>query len=35
MAKKATKKKVEATPVVCIGAKTWGDELKEKLNKKK
>jgi hypothetical protein len=35
MAKKTTKKKVEATVIVCTGSKTWGDQLKEKLNKKK
>jgi len=35
MAKKVNKKKVETTPVVCIGAKTWGDQLKDKLNEKK
>lgn len=35
MAKKTTKKKAEVTPIVCVGAKTWGDQLKEKLNKKK
>lgn len=35
MAKKTTKKKVEAIPIVCVGAKTWGDQLKEQLNKKK
>lgn len=35
MAKKTTKKKVEVTPIVCINAKNWREQLKDKLNEKK
>lgn len=35
MAKKTTKKKAEAAPIVCVGVKTWGEQLKDKLNSKK
>ena len=35
MAKKTAKKKVEVTPIVCVGVKTWGEQLKDKLNSKK
>lgn len=35
MAKKTTKKKTSETPVTCIGIKSWGEVVQDKLNKKK
>ena len=35
MAKKTTKKKEQSTTIVCIGSKTWGAQLQDKLNEKK